>query len=199
MMFTLDGGRSSGWKNNPPDGIFCNFRVSQSVYRRFKKNVRWTQEGSRIVKCPVGQITLMPLWLYRKKNAVSKLNLTSIYFYVFLPVAPESLDLTGPTEARVGEILTYSCMTANSNPPATIQWIVGNVTRQALTTYTKVSPLGGWVTFSNISVSLEPYDRNKIVICSARNSELNEVKTESKMLSVICEYYFNSSERVLIN
>ncbi|XP_059086903.1 synaptogenesis protein syg-2-like [Tigriopus californicus] len=99
--------------------------------------------------------------------------------------APNSLDLRGPTEAKIGEIITYTCSTANSNPPATIQWIVGNKTRQADHTYSVTSPSGGWITHSNITVSLGPSDRNKMIICNGLNSELNDIKSESRMLSVI--------------
>ena len=104
------------------------------------------------------------------------------------PVAPETVELRGPTEARQGEIVNYHCSTSNSNPPATIRWTVGNQTRKADHTHRVSSPHGGWITHSNVSVSLGPGDRSKIVVCNAANSELNEVKSESKMLSVICEF-----------
>lgn len=65
---------------------------------------------------------------------------------------------------------------------------MGNRSRQADHSYRVASPAGGWVTHSNVSVSLGPHDRSKIVVCNAVNSELNDVKTESKMLSVICEF-----------
>ena len=44
------------------------------------------------------------------------------------------------------------------------------------------------MTHANISVSLGPGDRSKMVVCKAINAELNDIKTESKMLSVICKY-----------
>ena len=109
----------------------------------------------------------------------------SLYSFSLSVVAPSSLDLHGPTEAKTGEIITYTCSTANSNPPAVIQWVVGNSTRLAEHTYTVTSPAGGWITHSNISVSLGPNDRSKMVVCNAVNSELNDVKSESRMLSVI--------------
>ena len=56
------------------------------------------------------------------------------------------------------------------------------------TTNTVTSPSGGWVTRSNISVMVNPNDRNKIISCNAINSELNDIKTQSHVLTVICKY-----------
>ncbi len=95
------------------------------------------------------------------------------------------MELKGAHEARAGEILTYECTTSNSNPPATIQWVVDNATLASSHTETVVSPLGGWITRANVSVSVRPSDRNKIITCNVINSELNKVKTESAMLTVI--------------
>jgi hypothetical protein len=100
------------------------------------------------------------------------------------------VELRGPGEARVGELVSFECSTSNSNPPATIAWLVANRTRSAIHTHTVTSALGGWVTHSNVTVALEPGDRSKMVTCNAINSELNDVKSESKMLSVICEYRY---------
>ena len=107
--------------------------------------------------------------------------------FFFLPVAPASVELKGSHEARAGEKLTYECTTSNSNPPATIQWVVDNVTHASIHSWTSMSPLGGWITHSNVSVRVESSDRNKIVTCNVINSELNAVKTESAILTVICK------------
>jgi len=110
----------------------------------------------------------------------------------FILVASASLDLKGPTEGRVGDVATYECSTANSNPPATIQWIVDNRTMTssaAVRTQTNVSPLGGWITQSNLTVKVLPNDRTKFISCNVVNSELNDIKTESVILSIICKYF----------
>ena len=107
---------------------------------------------------------------------------------VFFAVSPEVVTLRGPTEARLGEILTYECETSASNPPALISWTVGNDTRPSLHTETVLSPAtGGWVTRANVTVRLDDAGSAKMVVCSAVNAELNEAKSEAKMLSVICE------------
>ncbi len=114
-----------------------------------------------------------------------------MFYKSFLPdflVAPASVELKGPREARAGEDLTYECTTSNSNPPASIQWIVDNVTMASLHSRTSESPLGGWVTHSNVSVRVRSSDRNKIITCNVINSELNAIKTESAILTVICKF-----------
>ena len=99
--------------------------------------------------------------------------------------APTHLDLRGPSEAKIGEVVTYSCVTANSNPPASIRWVVGNETKVPQNSRSELSPRGGWVTRSNITVMLTDSDRSKLITCKAYTNEVNEVKSESKMLSVI--------------
>ena len=113
----------------------------------------------------------------------SKMHLMSV------PVSPDVVTLRGPTEARLGERLTYECETSASNPPAAITWTVGNETRQSLHEETVESPAtGGWISRASVTVSLEEGSASTMVVCSATNAELNEVKSEAKMLSVICEY-----------
>ncbi len=85
------------------------------------------------------------------------------------------MTLTGPTEARAGDPLTYECVTGNSNPPARIEWEVGNRTLGQADRWagepgwdrdrTEVSPDGGWVTRSRITVSLGPDDRKTMIVC----------------------------------
>ena len=110
-----------------------------------------------------------------------------MYFPSF-SVAPTSVELKGAREAKANEELTYECSTSNSNPPATIQWIVDNTTVSAIHSHTEISPLGGWITKSNISVNIRASDRTKIITCNVINSELNAIKTESAILTVICKY-----------
>lgn len=104
-----------------------------------------------------------------------------------IAVAPDSLTLIGPTEAKIGELITYECITGISNPAADIQFVVGNVTQRPLSVQTVTSDEGGFVTRANITVSLSPDDRSKMVICKAINNELNDIKSEAKMLSIICK------------
>ena len=49
------------------------------------------------------------------------------------------------------------------------------------------SPGGGWVTTSDLSVTVTEFDRQKTVSCYAVNAELGETISESKVVSVICK------------
>ena len=48
----------------------------------------------------------------------------SLNFFSYLSVAPESVTIEGPDTAKVNDTLNFKCETANSNPPATVQWVV---------------------------------------------------------------------------
>ena len=49
-------------------------------------------------------------------------------------VAPDKVTIDGPKEAKVNDSLHFKCETANSNPPASVQWVVDG--RSAHTTST---------------------------------------------------------------
>ncbi len=48
----------------------------------------------------------------------------SYYNLCLFAVAPDKVTIEGPTEAKVGDSLNFKCETGNSNPPATVQWVV---------------------------------------------------------------------------
>ena len=43
--------------------------------------------------------------------------------FLFL-VAPDKVTITGAKTAKVGDTLNFDCETGNSNPKATVQWVV---------------------------------------------------------------------------
>ena len=53
---------------------------------------------------------------------------------MFFSVAPDKVTIEGPKEAKVNDSLHFKCETANSNPPASVQWVVDG--RSAHTTST---------------------------------------------------------------
>ena len=55
-------------------------------------------------------------------------------FFFFFSVAPDKVTIEGPKEAKVNDSLHFKCETANSNPPASVQWVVDG--RSAHTTST---------------------------------------------------------------
>ncbi|KAG8193433.1 hypothetical protein JTE90_009650 [Oedothorax gibbosus] len=67
--------------------------------------------------------------------------------------APTKVSISGPKEVRVGDSVRLSCVTGSSNPPVEVSWVVDGrpvMSTQAVTEDTA----GGWVTSSNVTVSV---------------------------------------------
>ena len=103
------------------------------------------------------------------------------------PVAPDKVEIKGPREAKVGDSLTFECVTGNSNPPADIKWLVDGEEVAQNFTHKASSPNGGWVSTSDLTVRVGPADRNKMISCYAINVELGETTVETHMVSVLCK------------
>lgn len=54
--------------------------------------------------------------------SVSQQVLKQLLYFL---VAPAHVTISGPTEARVGDTVPLTCVTAGSNPPAEIKWLIG--------------------------------------------------------------------------
>ena len=54
----------------------------------------------------------------------------------FFAVAPDKVTIEGPKEAKVNDSLHFKCETANSNPQASVQWVVDG--RHAYTSLTNI-------------------------------------------------------------
>lgn len=54
--------------------------------------------------------------------SVSQQALKQLLYFL---VAPAHVTISGPTEARVGDTVPLTCVTAGSNPPAEIKWLIG--------------------------------------------------------------------------
>lgn len=118
------------------------------------------------------------------KNQMSVEAMTA-EIVVAVQFAPDKVTIDGPSEAKVGDILEFKCETSNSNPPATVQWVVDGRTVAENFTHTATSPNGGWITKSDLTVTIGSNDRNKMVSCYAVNQELGETIVESHMISVL--------------
>ncbi|GFW82894.1 nephrin [Trichonephila clavipes] len=67
--------------------------------------------------------------------------------------APTKVTISGPKEVRVGESITLSCTTGSSNPPVEVSWVVDG--RPMMSTQAVTEDIaGGWVTSSNVTVSV---------------------------------------------
>ena len=66
-------------------------------------------------------------------QAMLTVNRAAIYRWneISFPVAPDEVTIEGPTEAKVNDSLDFECKTSNSNPAATVQWVVDGRTVHA--------------------------------------------------------------------
>ncbi|KAH8299303.1 hypothetical protein KR044_000269, partial [Drosophila immigrans] len=99
--------------------------------------------------------------------------------------APSQVTVTGPTEARVGDVIPLTCATAPSNPPADIKWMVAGRQIRNATSKTTVSTEGGWTTSSNITTVVEPNKRSLVVICHGLNMQLTENVVATHTINVL--------------
>nr|XP_036227378.1 nephrin isoform X8 [Bactrocera oleae] len=99
--------------------------------------------------------------------------------------APTHVSISGPTEARVGVVVSLTCTTAPSNPPAEIKWMVGGRQIRNATSKTNVSSEGGWVTVSNINTTVEPNKKSLVVICHGLNMQLTENVVSTHTVNIL--------------
>jgi uracil DNA glycosylase len=97
--------------------------------------------------------------------------------------------------------VTLTCTTANSNPPAEIKWAVAGRNVRNATSRTVVSPEGGWITTSNITVAIAPNKRSLVVICHGINMQLTENIVSTHTINILCTCHFSHlfMEELLMN
>jgi len=98
---------------------------------------------------------------------------------------PKHVRITGPSEAMKGDELNFECTTSNSNPPVDIWWVVDGRAVQGNHTRKIASERGGWKTMTNITVRVDPSDRNINIQCHAVNQEVADTRVESHTISVL--------------
>ncbi|XP_052747865.1 nephrin isoform X2 [Galleria mellonella] len=99
--------------------------------------------------------------------------------------APSHVTISGPSEARVGDPVPLSCSTAPSNPAADIKWLVLGKHHKEASNRTVISPEGGWITTSNITVVVEPNRRSIVVVCHGINAQLTENVVATHTINVL--------------
>ncbi|KAL5285587.1 NPHS1.2 family protein [Megaselia abdita] len=99
--------------------------------------------------------------------------------------APTHVSISGLSEAKVGDVVSLTCTTAPSNPPADIKWMVGGRHFKNTTSRTVVSPEGGWITVSNITAVIEPNKRSLVVVCHGLNMQLTENVVSTHTVNVL--------------
>ena len=103
-------------------------------------------------------------------------------------VAPKSVTITGVREAKVGETLTLTCTTTNSNPAAVITWIPRGTTLLHDSSHTVESPDGGYITISHINVTLTHQQNTAMYTCEALNVDLGVRRSATAIVGVLCKY-----------
>lgn len=103
-------------------------------------------------------------------------------------VSPSQVTISGPTEARHGDVVNFQCSTAPSHPPAEIRWTIDGRQRKTNSSKTETSNEGGWTTSSNISITVESNKRSISLLCQGINMQLADNVMTTHTLHILCKY-----------
>lgn len=103
-------------------------------------------------------------------------------------VAPRTVTITGPSEAKVNDTVSLECTTTNSNPVARITWVVDGREVRENGSRIATSPDGGWVSSSNLTTIIRDTRRNLTVLCQAVVADLAQRVAETKIISVVRKF-----------
>lgn len=109
-------------------------------------------------------------------------------------VSPSQVTISGPSEARQGDVVNYQCITAPSHPPADIRWTIDGRQKRNNSSKTEASNEGGWITSSNISIVVESNKRSISLLCQGINMQLADNVMTTHTLHVLCKYTWNVFE-----
>lgn len=103
-------------------------------------------------------------------------------------VSPSQVTITGPTEARHGDVVNFHCITAPSHPAAEIRWTIDGRQRRS-NNASRVDPSneGGWITSSNISITVDSNKRSFSLLCQGINLQLADNVMTSHTLHILCK------------
>ncbi|KAG7155821.1 Synaptogenesis protein syg-2-like 7, partial [Homarus americanus] len=100
--------------------------------------------------------------------------------------APSTVTIFGPDEAKVGDVISLSCVADNSNPPADVTVVINGQTPPGATSSTQKVEHGGWRTTTNLTVyEVRPTDSDLTINCYALNPPLSSTKIDTKIISVL--------------
>lgn len=122
-----------------------------------------------------------------KKNRIRLLELRCFFFLNTHLVAPKEVVISGATEAKVGDVVQLSCVTAPSNPPARISWSLNGRPLSNSTFKSQKSIDGGWFSSSNVTISIDSNSRTFVAVCHALNVELTQNVVGSHSVNVLCK------------
>ncbi|XP_078392327.1 nephrin [Cetorhinus maximus] len=97
--------------------------------------------------------------------------------------APTRVTIFGKSRAAEGEVISLSCSTSSSNPPAHIRWwAAGKELNVTEVTYSRTSL--GVSTISNVTVTTSRQDNGMIIVCEAVNEAVFMTRSASIVLKV---------------
>ncbi|XP_069974958.1 nephrin-like isoform X2 [Penaeus vannamei] len=100
--------------------------------------------------------------------------------------AASKVTITGPSQAKVGDVITITCVAENSNPPSDVNLVINGQTPPGATSRTQKVPNGGWNTITNLTrYEVRPIDADLMVNCYALNQALGSTKIDTEVISVL--------------
>lgn len=102
-------------------------------------------------------------------------------------VPPKEVTISGPTEARQGDVVNFQCSTAPSNPAAEIRWTIDGRQKRTNASSQIPSNEGGWISMSNISISVDSNKRSYSLLCQGINMQLADNVMTTHMLHILCK------------
>ncbi|CAH1796696.1 unnamed protein product [Owenia fusiformis] len=118
-------------------------------------------------------------------NVITSSSPPSASVRMTVQFAPTKVTIIGDQHAKAGEEVTLSCTSTNSNPPALITWDVRGRQVPGTTTQNWESPLGGFISQSNITVPLTNAENDIEYTCQGTNDPLGTTVSASITLSVL--------------
>ncbi|KAK2152414.1 hypothetical protein LSH36_329g02058 [Paralvinella palmiformis] len=98
---------------------------------------------------------------------------------------PKKVMISGQEHAKAGETIKLKCETSISNPPAVISWFSRGRLIDSIITSTKPSPKGGFITTSEIEVTLTSNDDQVVYQCNGNNEALGLGAMDTISLKVV--------------
>lgn len=110
-----------------------------------------------------------------------------LVFWNAKTVPPTQVTIAGPAEARQGDTVNFQCSTAASNPAAEIRWTIDGRQRRTNVSAQIPSNEGGWISTSNISISVDSNKRSFSLLCQGINMQLADNVMTTHMLHILCK------------
>ncbi|BFZ25572.1 hypothetical protein BsWGS_28611 [Bradybaena similaris] len=166
--------------------------VGTVTWYRNNEPVDWsfTSGGSRAINEYTFQVTSsdnLAVYKCQVTNLVATEPLTAEYkLKVNFP--PASVKISGADEpVQAGKTVPLTCVSSHSNPRATITWFAKNrqLPKSEVIETFSTSPEGGYITRSEVRVTVSHQDHNSVFTCQANNAEFGQTVADTLTLSVL--------------